>query len=84
MALTNPQIIQCRRDFVAGLKELLADVPCKFTKAEIDAVFAAVDQWCTDNQASFNTTLPVGFRTNASATEKAVVLGAVALRRAGR
>lgn len=54
------------------------------TKADLAAAIAAADQWCEDNQASYNTALPTPFRTAATTAEKAMLLCYVIMRRQGR
>lgn len=55
-----------------------------FTKDELSAAVDAVDQWVEDNQTSYNTALPAGFRTKASLTQKTMLLAFVLWRRIGR
>lgn len=50
-------------------------------KADIQAAINAADDWANTNAASFNTALPVAFRTNATATQKALLLACVVLAR---
>lgn len=57
---------------------------CAFTKPELVAAIDATDQWVEDNTASFNSALPVAFRTSATAAQKAAVLAYVLWRRIGR
>lgn len=57
---------------------------CTFTKPDLQAAVAAADQWVEDNSTSFNSALPVGFRTEATAAQKIAVLGYVLWRRIGR
>lgn len=58
--------------------------PAGFTRPDVQAAIAAADQWCTDNAASFNSALPVNFRTKATTAQKAALLASVALRRYGK
>lgn len=55
-----------------------------FTKADLTAAVAAADDWMDTNQASYNTALPVGFRTNATTAQKAELFAYVLWRRIGR
>jgi hypothetical protein len=55
-----------------------------WSKADLAAAVAAADQWAEDNAASYNSALPAAFRTTASATQKAALLGYVIWRRIGR
>jgi hypothetical protein len=54
-----------------------------FTKDELRAAVDATDSWVDDNAASFNSSLPTAFRTNATAAQKTALLCWVAMRRAG-
>lgn len=51
------------------------------SKADLKAAVDAADTWVDDNSASFNTALPTAFRTNATTTQKSILLVAVVLRR---
>ena len=51
------------------------------TKANWRAVIDAVDDWVNANSASYNAALPLPFRTNATAAQKALVLMWVVQRR---
>lgn len=55
-----------------------------FSKAELAAAVAAVDDWVEANQSSFNTALPTGFRTKASTAQKTFLFAFVLMRRIGR
>lgn len=50
-------------------------------KAELRAAFDAADQWMEDNKESYNSALPVAFRTAASARAKAYLLARVLNKR---
>lgn len=54
------------------------------SKVDLRAAFNAVDDWCDANATSFNTAIPQPARSNLTATQKALLLAYVALRRAGR
>lgn len=56
---------------------------CGFTKAQLQAAVDATDDWIEANSASYNSALPVGFRTTASATQKTLLFVYVAMRRRG-
>lgn len=56
---------------------------CDFTKIDLRAAVDATDTWLDANQASFNSALPVAFRTNATLAQKVALLCWVALRRGG-
>ena len=53
------------------------------TKPNVSAALDATDQWIEDNAASFNTALPLPFRTTATLAQKTVLFAYVAFRRAG-
>lgn len=54
-----------------------------FIKGDIKATVDAVDDWAEANAASFNAALPQPFRGGASASQKALILAYVCMRRAG-
>lgn len=51
------------------------------TKTQLRAAVDAVDQWCSDNAAAFNTALPVAARNSLTTSQKARLLALVALKR---
>jgi len=51
------------------------------TKADLQAAVNAADDWADANAAAYNTALPATFRTNATASQKAVLLAMVILAR---
>jgi hypothetical protein len=53
------------------------------TKPNISAAVDATDTWIDSNQTSFNSALPLPFRTSATLVQKTIVFAYVALRRAG-
>lgn len=55
-----------------------------FSKPQAVAALAAADDWVESNLASFNTSLPPGFRNSASTTQKWLLLAFVLERRTGR
>lgn len=57
--------------------------PCAFSKADLRAAVDATDTWIDGNASSYNTALPVAFRTNATALQKTILFCWVAMRRAG-
>lgn len=79
MALTLQQQIDVTRQMMAADP----DTPFNFSKVDIRAAIIAADTWATANAASYNTALPVAFRTGASAAQKALLLAYVCLRRTG-
>lgn len=50
-------------------------------KDDFMAAVTAADTWLDSNAASFNSALPVAFRTNATNGQKALLLATVALAR---
>lgn len=54
-----------------------------FTKPDLHAAVNATDDWIDANQASYNTALPVAFRTSATLGQKTLLFCYVAMRRAG-
>lgn len=70
---------RCRNQF---MRDTL--VSAGITKADLQAAVNAVDQWCEDNTAAFNTALPLPYRTAANTAEKAMLLCYVIMRRNGR
>lgn len=50
---------------------------------ELKAAVDAVDGWVDANQASYNTALPVPFKTTATAQQKALLLVYVVMKREG-
>jgi hypothetical protein len=80
MALTNAQRddawLQILRQTASRLSNLLA-------KPDLQAAVTAVDTWATNNQASYLAALPDPFKTQSNASEKALLLAYVCLKRAG-
>jgi hypothetical protein len=52
-----------------------------WTKDVLREAVNAVDQWVSDNAASYNAALPAAFRSTASAAQKAFILVLVVTRR---
>ena len=67
----------------AGFMRELSDrkEPMPWTKDVIRAAVDAVDQWVSDNAASYNAALPAAFRSTASPALKAFILVLVVTRR---
>jgi hypothetical protein len=65
-----------QRDCSAGREQF-----GNFNKADLRAAANAVDDWISTNAASFNTALPVAFRTGATASQKARLFMAIATKR---
>lgn len=58
--------------------------PVAFTKPDLAAAVAAIDDWIDANQASFNAALPQPFRSSATAAQKSELFGYVLWRRIGK
>ena len=54
-----------------------------FSKAELRAAVDAIDNFLETNATAINNAFPAAFRTKATASQKAAVVGYVAMRRAG-
>jgi hypothetical protein len=50
-------------------------------KTALQAAVNAADDWIDTNSASYNSALPIAFRTNVTAAQKALLLSAVCLAR---
>lgn len=82
MALLNAAARKEVRDTL--MREYAADwEPCAGTKADLEALIAAADQFQDDNAAAFNTSIPVGPRGTFTAAQKSRAFSAVARRRWG-
>lgn len=57
--------------------------PCSFTKPDLVAAVAALDQFLDDNASAVNSALPQPFRGSATTPQKALLLAYVVLRRYG-
>lgn len=72
----------------ANRKQILAQIVRNLpwpglTKPNVQAAIDAVDDWAEANAAAYNTALPNPFKTTASASQKALILAYVCMRRAG-
>jgi len=56
-------------------------VPISITKADLRAAVNAVDDWINTNAAAYNTAIPQPARGALTASQKAELLSAVALRK---
>lgn len=76
--MTSPQRAACAGKFQQsyGAGESIA-----VNKTDVRAALDAVDQWVSDNAASFNTALPTAFKNNATASQKARLLQYVVAER---
>lgn len=61
----------------------LGDFPSSLTKADIKAAIDAIDAFIETNATAFNNAFPAEFKAAATAAQKAVIVGYVALKRAG-
>lgn len=55
--------------------------PCAVLKADLRAAIDALDQWVSDNTASFNAALPQPARSQLTAGQKSRLLAAIVLKR---
>lgn len=81
MALTAQQVTRAWYEMLSA--NGAQAIPTKFTKPDLKAAVEAADAWCDSVAAAYNTALPANFRTNASASEKGLLLAYVCLKRAG-
>jgi hypothetical protein len=67
-------------------RQLMREIPgtMPLLKAELRAAIDATDSWIDNNQASYNTALPVAARNGLTLTQKTFLFCFVAMRRAGR
>lgn len=79
MALTAPQIRQAWR----AMLDSDATLGNTFTKTDLAAAVTAADGWADTNATSYNTALPLPFRTTATAAQKSILLAYVAMKRTG-
>ena len=70
-----------RRRVWAHFMRTVANIPV--TKPDLRAAVDATDAWLDANQASYNTALPLPYRTSAGPVQKTLLLCYVAMRRAG-
>lgn len=61
----------------SNLRETVASI----TKTDLKAAVDAADAWVDANAAAYNTALPATFRTNATSSQKSLLLVAVVLMR---
>ncbi len=52
-----------------------------FLNTELRTALNAADQWVSDNKASYNSALPLPFRTDATTSQKALLLQFVVQKR---
>lgn len=66
--------------------QILRDIntSCSYSKSAVRDAVDYTDQWIEDNTASWNSGLPNGFRTTASAAQKSFLFAYVLMRRIGR
>lgn len=79
--MSDPDRVAVHKEMMADLSRDRTTVPSAIKKADIRAAVDAADQWASDNAASFNTALPVAFRNNATAAQKAMLLEYVIRKR---
>lgn len=78
MALSPAQVAQAAKDHADDFYRSLA---AKFTSTELSAAAQATDDWIEANAADYNSSLPVAFRTTATAAEKASLFNYVSRKR---
>lgn len=74
--LTSDKRAECNAQ---AMRENLATL--SITKAELRAAIDAIDQWVSDNAASFNSAIPQPARGALSAAQKAFLLQIVVAKR---
>lgn len=79
MALNAAQIRQAWR----AMLDSDATLGNSFTKVDLAAAVTAADTWADANATSYNTALPLPFRTTASAAQKSILLAYVCMKRTG-
>jgi hypothetical protein len=77
--LPDADRIEIWREMMSDLSSRREATP--FLKDELKAAVDAVDQWVSDNQASYNAALPEPFKSAASAAQKALLMQYVVERR---
>jgi hypothetical protein len=80
VALTTAERDQVWRAF---MRTITAE-GCAFDKVTLRAAVDSADNWADANATSYNAALPTTFRTAATATQKAALLGLICWLRAGR
>lgn len=79
MLLTNAQR---KRGWEIVMRQGLS--PGGVSKPELRAAVDAMDDWIEDNQVSFNTALPLPYRSDATTVQKIELFALVLMLRAGR
>jgi hypothetical protein len=77
--MTNADRLAARQAFTQELctiREAIAP-----NKTDLLAAIGAIDQWISDNAASFNSAIPLPARTSLTTSQKARLFWAVAYRR---
>jgi len=65
-------------------RQLVRDVSWpSLIKSNVSTAINAADDWADSNATSFNTALPEPFKSTANASQKALLLAYICLRRAG-
>lgn len=74
---------QQRAELHAAIMRALSDIreACPMLKADLLAAINAADDWANSNAASYNTALPLPFRTVATADQKSRLLEMVIIAR---
>ncbi len=81
--LSDADRAQLTTDIMRALSAKWENLPVCL-KADIRAAVDAADTWANSNSVSYNTALPVPFRTNATPDQKSRLLEAVIIKRRSR
>ena len=74
MTLTAEQISKVFKKMV---REYVKTQPCDMTKDDFKSAVTDTEAWTVTNESSFNTALPEPFKTNATTSQKALLLAYV-------
>lgn len=74
---------QEQRDVWRAMLDKDGALSTSFSKADLSAAVANMDAWLSANQASAVAQLPEPFKSTSNATQKALLLAYVCLKRAG-
>lgn len=79
-ALPNSERLRVWRGVMRFWSNIGEGIP-NVTKADLQAAINAADNWADSTAASYNLALPIAFRNNATAGQKALLLAVVVLAR---
>ncbi len=77
-------LITADRDLVSATYQRDRRCPGNILKADLVAAIAAADDWVDANTASYNTALPLAFRTAATTPQKIELLMYILEKRMGK